>query len=46
MWSRTPRSGDSSSAFYVSRVVEALGDEVRDWWQGPCDPRTVTILLA
>jgi hypothetical protein len=33
-------------ALYASRVVEALGDEVRDWWQGPCDPRTVTIRLT
>jgi Family of unknown function (DUF6292) len=33
-------------ALYASRVVEALGDEARDWWQGPCDPRTVTIRLT
>src|SRR6478609_3571401 len=38
-WLRQP-------ALYVSRVVGALGAEAVDWWEGPCDPRTVTILLT
>lgn len=38
-WLRQP-------ALYVSRVVEALGAEATDWWEGPCDPRAVTILLT
>jgi hypothetical protein len=31
---------------YVRRVVELLGAEVADWWEGPCDPREVTVRLA
>ncbi|GHE41229.1 hypothetical protein GCM10017673_49440 [Streptosporangium violaceochromogenes] len=38
-WLRRP-------AFYVSRVVEALGAEAIRWWEGPCDPRAATILLT
>ncbi|MER5419919.1 DUF6292 family protein [Streptosporangium roseum] len=38
-WLRQP-------ALYVSRVVAALGAEATDWWEGPCDPRAVTILLT
>ncbi|GAA3094424.1 DUF6292 family protein [Streptosporangium carneum] len=38
-WRRQP-------AFYVSRVVQAMGAEVTDWWEGPCDPRAATILLT
>ncbi|MGW4425400.1 DUF6292 family protein [Streptosporangium sp. NPDC004631] len=30
---------------YVSRVVEALRSEVVGWWEGPYDPRTITVLL-
>ncbi|MFI6508640.1 DUF6292 family protein [Streptosporangium sp. NPDC050855] len=33
-------------AGYAALVVRALGDQVESWWQGPCDPRTVTIRLA
>ncbi|WP_308250939.1 DUF6292 family protein [Nonomuraea rhizosphaerae] len=31
---------------YVRRVVDALAAEVTDWWEGPCDPRDVTVRLA
>lgn len=31
---------------YVERVVAALGAEVADWWEGPCDPRHATVRLA
>jgi hypothetical protein len=31
---------------YARRVVTVLGDEVTGWWEGPCDPRTVTIRLS
>ncbi|MEU6999589.1 DUF6292 family protein [Nonomuraea sp. NPDC046570] len=38
-WLRQPFS-------YVERVVEQLGAEVADWWEGPCDPRDVTLRLS
>ncbi|GGP12073.1 DUF6292 family protein [Nonomuraea glycinis] len=31
---------------YVRLVVELLGAEVADWWEGPCDPREATVRLA
>jgi hypothetical protein len=31
---------------YVRRVVDVLGPEAADWWEGPCDPRDATVLLA
>ena len=31
---------------YVRQVVELLGAEVADWWEGPCDPRAATVRLA
>ncbi len=31
---------------YVRLVVELLGAEVADWWEGPCDPRDATVRLA
>ncbi|MFG1700884.1 DUF6292 family protein [Nonomuraea sp. NPDC049309] len=31
---------------YVQRVVEVLGSEVTDWWEGPCDPRCATVRLS
>ncbi|WP_030910968.1 DUF6292 family protein [Streptosporangium amethystogenes] len=33
-------------AHYVGLVIEALGDQVESWWQGPCDPRAVTVRLT
>jgi hypothetical protein len=30
---------------YVQLVVHALGAEVADWWEGPCEPRDATIRL-
>ncbi|MGW0804201.1 DUF6292 family protein [Nonomuraea sp. NPDC002799] len=31
---------------YVRQVVDLLGAEVADWWEGPCDPRDATLKLA
>ncbi|SDI83182.1 DUF6292 family protein [Nonomuraea jiangxiensis] len=31
---------------YAQQVVDVLGAEVADWWDGPCDPRGVTLRLA
>ncbi|WP_240197721.1 DUF6292 family protein [Nonomuraea lactucae] len=31
---------------YLRRVVDRLGAEVADWWEGPCDPRDATVRLA
>ncbi|MBN6051246.1 hypothetical protein JYK22_04815 [Nonomuraea sp. RK-328] len=31
---------------YARLVVDQLGAEVSDWWEGPCDPRAVTVRLA
>jgi hypothetical protein len=31
---------------YVRQVVDKLGAEVVDWWEGPCDPRDATLKLA
>ncbi|MEU6727420.1 DUF6292 family protein [Nonomuraea wenchangensis] len=31
---------------YVRQVVDQLGAEVADWWEGPCDPRDATLKLA
>ncbi|MER6507782.1 DUF6292 family protein [Nonomuraea sp. NPDC001636] len=31
---------------YVERVVDLLGAEVADWWEGPCDPRHATVKLT
>ncbi|GLW07330.1 hypothetical protein Misp01_24600 [Microtetraspora sp. NBRC 13810] len=31
---------------YLRQVVEALGGEVDDWWEGPCDPRRATVRLT
>lgn len=33
-------------ACYVRQVVEQLGAEVTASWEGPCDPREVTVALA
>jgi hypothetical protein len=38
-WLRQPFS-------YVEQVVAALGEEVGDWWEGPCDPRDATLRLT
>lgn len=31
---------------YLRRVVDVLGTEVTDWWEGPCDPRDATVRLG
>ncbi|MFC7102083.1 DUF6292 family protein [Nonomuraea rubra] len=31
---------------YVQQVVDLLGAEVTDWWEGPCDPRDATVRLT
>ncbi|MBF8188824.1 hypothetical protein ITP53_24425 [Nonomuraea sp. K274] len=31
---------------YLQQVVDLLGAEVTDWWEGPCDPRDATLRLA
>ncbi|WP_157249387.1 DUF6292 family protein [Nonomuraea typhae] len=31
---------------YVRQVVDELGAEVAEWWEGPCEPREVTVLLG
>src|SRR5690606_22853476 len=38
-WRHQPRR-------YVSRVVDALGAEALEWWEGPYEPREVVIRLA
>jgi hypothetical protein len=31
---------------YLRLVVDILGPEVADWWEGPCDPRHATVMLV
>ncbi|MFB9621860.1 DUF6292 family protein [Nonomuraea helvata] len=33
-------------ASYVRQVIDVLGPEVADWWEGPCDPRDATVRLS
>ncbi|MEV1167190.1 DUF6292 family protein [Nonomuraea sp. NPDC049784] len=33
-------------ASYVRQVIDELGPEVADWWEGPSDPRDATLRLA
>jgi hypothetical protein len=31
---------------YVQCVVDLLGADVADWWEGPCEPRDATVRLT